>query len=107
MVQREDCVKDKMKNNGYPYIKREFTVYIKKVSRNGPERGLCEGQGKKLRLHAGGHARVVYIKREFTVYNKKVLPKPWARDKGKKIYRDSRSSGFGILKEVKNVVKNS
>ena len=51
--------------------------------------------------------RVAYIKREFTVYNKKVLPKPWARDKGKKIYRDSRSSGFGILKEVKNVVKNS
>jgi hypothetical protein len=25
-------VKDKVKNNGYPYIKREFTMYNKKVS---------------------------------------------------------------------------
>jgi hypothetical protein len=39
---------------------------------DGPERRLCDGQGEKLRLHAGGHARVVYIKREFTIYNKKV-----------------------------------
>ncbi len=44
MVKREDCVKNKVKNDGYrpvsllswenrvAYIKREFTVYNKKLS---------------------------------------------------------------------------